>query len=180
MKIQQIPNVDVPDAMVLEAIALENATWPTKPLNTKTATEQIAAYRSRSENRQAFFAREEQLLGYAEVFPRTIFTESGSLIVWGLGSVCVAKESRGLGLGRKIAEACFRAVDKSDTDVCLFQTGVPDFYKKLNCQLVSSTFIDKTNIDAPGKNPFWDDYAMIYPATFNWPAGIIDLNGKGY
>lgn len=180
MEILQIPNTEVPDSLALQALALEYATWPEKPPSQKSKAEQIATYRNRSEGRQAFFAQGEKLLGYAEIFPRTIHTESGSLEVMALGSVCVDLESRGSGLGRKIVEACFRAIDKSSIPVCLFQTGVPGFYEKLNCRLVHNRFVNKTSLDDPDKNPFWDDYTMVYPASYSWPKGNIDLNGKGY
>lgn len=180
MEILQIPNTEVPENLALAAIALEYATWPVKPLSQKTEAEQIETYRNRSKDRQAFFALEEKLLGYAEIFPRVIHTQSGSLKIMGLGSVCVSIESRGTGIGKQLVEACFRAVDTGKTEVCLFQTGVPDFYTKLHCKLVGNTFVNRTNQAEPDKNPFWDDHVMIYPADYPWPSGIIDLNGKGY
>jgi predicted N-acetyltransferase YhbS len=180
MEIRQIPNSEVPDTLALEALALEEATWPPKVPDTRSATARIQAYRERSEGRQAFFAITDQLVGYAEIFPRTVYTDNGPLEIMGLGSVCVSEESRGLGLGKKIVLACFKAVDQSYIDVCLFQTGVPAFYEKLNCKLVDNRFINKKNTEDTGKNPFWDDYTMIYPTSYNWPAGIIDLNGPGY
>lgn len=180
MEILQIPNTEVPLGLALQALALEYATWSENPPSQKSKTEQIDHYRNRSEGRQAFFAQDEKLLGYAEIFPRTIHTESGSMEIMGLGSVCVAQESRGAGIGRKIVEACFKAVDESSIAVCLFQTGVPGFYEKLNCKLVLNKFVDKTHLTDPDKNPFWDDFTMIYPASYDWPEGSIDLNGKGY
>lgn len=180
MEIRQIPNAEVPDSLALEALALEYATWHEKPATELSEAEKINRYRNRSEGRQAFFAYDKKLLGYAEIFPRTIYTETGGLEIMGLGSVCVAMENRGSGLGRQIVKVCFQAVDQSSIDVCLFQTTVPGFYEKLGCKLVRNKFINKTDQEDPGKNPFWDDYTMVYPASFDWPAGIIDLNGKGY
>ncbi len=180
MEIRQIPNAEVADSLALEALALEYATWQEKPATELSEAEQITRYRKRSEGRQAFFAYDKKLLGYAEIFPRTIYTETGSLQVMGLGSVCVDMANRGLGLGRQIVEACFKAVDQSSVDVCLFQTGVPGFYEKLNCQLVRNRFVNKRDTENTEKNPFWDDYTMIYPASYHWPNGTIDLNGKGY
>ncbi len=180
MEIQQIPNAEVPDDLALAAIALEYATWPTKKPDLRSEAEKVWTYRNRSVGRQAFFAFDQKLLGYAEIFPRVIHTGKGSIKIMGLGSVCVDLEARGSGLGRKLVEACFDVVDKSNADVCLFQTGVPDFYKKFNGKCVNNVFVNRTDPDDPDKNPFWDDYVMIYPSSYNWPSGIIDLNGKGY
>lgn len=180
MEIRQIPNSEVPDALALKALALEEATWPPKAPDTRSEAARIKAYRERSEGRQAFFAMNGQLIGYAEIFPRTVYTANGPLEIMGLGSVCVSGESRGQGLGKKIVQACFEAVDQSNIDVCLFQTGVPAFYEKLNCKLVNNQFVNKKNSEDTGKNPFWDDYTMVYPTSYKWPADTIDLNGPGY
>lgn len=177
MRILQYALEAVP-AELTEAInSLQQATWPEaiwEPEN-----DEIPAYLEKRPGTRAFIAMDDRLLGYAEIFPRTMYTDNGGLEVWGLASVCVAKASQGLGIGRKIVEACFAQVDAA-RGVCLFQTTLPGFYQKLNCRLVNNKFVNRTDTKSPNENPFWDEYIMIYPSGFHWPSGTIDLNGRGY
>jgi len=46
---------------------------------------------------------------------------------------------------------------------------------------VENRFYNSLHPTDPDKKPFWEPYAMIYPANFpNWPAGDIDLQGLGF
>jgi len=167
----------VPEALAKASTALERVTWP-ESFVTEDGSPTIFPPKPRGS--MAFFAIDAELVGYAEIFPRTIFTSEGALTVWGLGSVCVTANRQGAGIGRKVVEACFKAVDKMENSISLFQTGVPGFYHKLNCREVNNRITNSQNKENPEKNPFWDDHIMIYPANYPWPEGDIDLNGKGY
>ena len=171
-----MPLDQVPEDLAKASLALELATWPEA---VEASGEDGPAFVVKRPGAIAFFAMDTELLGYAEVFPRTIFSEDGPMETWGLGSVCVTKERQGEGIGRKIVEACFQEVDRHK-GVSLFQTGVPGFYEKLNCEAVHNRFINKLDKEQPEANPFWDEYVMIYPKGAKWPTGTIDLNGKGY
>lgn len=177
MNIQQYALNDIPEGLSKAINILQRNTWPEAIWEPENG--EIPAYLEVRPGTQAFVATDEQLLGYAEIFPRIMYSDHKPMEVWGLASVCVAKESQGLGIGRKVVEACFKAVDQAHS-VCLFQTTVPGFYEKLNCRKVENRIVNNTDPTNPETNPFWDEHIMIYPATFDWPAGTIDLNGRGY
>lgn len=168
---------EVPEDLSEASTALEKATWPE---SFETPDGSPPVFPPKPEGSMAFFAMDDGLQGYAEIFPRTIFTQEGPLQIWGLGSVCVDANCRGAGIGRKVVEACFAEVDQKENAVSLFQTGVPGFYEKLNCKEVGNQFTNSKDPEHPDKNPFWDDHVMIYPSEHTWPDGPIDLNGKGY
>ena len=181
MEIQDIDISEVPESLALKILTLENLTWPPKVADERPDAERLKDYYEKRPERRTFYVlQEDELIAHAELFKRTIYTEDSQLDIWALATVIVAESTRGTGLGRKLVEACFRFVEKSDRDVCLFQTGVPGFYQKLNCGHVHSRFINRTNTENPQKNPFWEDDVMIYPAGYDWPSGTIDLNGKAY
>lgn len=118
--------------------------------------------------------------GHAEFFDRTVLTEQGPRHVAALAAVCVERDRHGAGLGRRIMEATFAAVDDGPYCGALFQTGVPGFYEKLGCREVRNRFVNRTTALDPEANPWWDRHTMIYPARLDWPDGVIDLNGGGY
>lgn len=175
MEILRYPLKLVPEFYGKQATELQNATWPEGDSSIITPFQE----KLDAEGAMAFFAIHHELLGYAELFPRTIYCENGPLQVWGLASVCVAKSSQGSGIGKTLVKACFQEVDHRK-EVCLFQTMVPGFYDKLGCRIIDNTIINHKNQETPDKNPFWDDFIMIYPASYDWPEGTIDLNGLGY
>lgn len=123
-------------------------------------------------------------LANAMVFRRTIATMDGPLDVMALAAVCSAPERRGKGLGRLVVAEAFREVDTGAYPVSLFQTGVPNFYEKLGARLVDNGFVNSrynpTDKHGSPDAPWWEPYAMIYPATYDWPSGEIDLLGAGY
>lgn len=124
----------------------------------------------------------------AAFFPREIRTAHGPLTVLALAGVCSAPERRGTGLGQRVTRAAFAEVDRGRFAVSLYQTGVPDFYAKLGARLVDNPFTnsrfdpsDPANLGrGTADQPWWNPHVMIYPATFDWPVGPIDLLGPGY
>lgn len=119
----------------------------------------------------------------AMVFPREIMTPGGALRVLALAGVCSAPEYRGQGLGARVVRAAFAPVGNGAFGVALFQTGVPGFYEKLGARLVKNAFVNSRF--SPGdrgtaEQPWWDPHVMIYPASYPWPDGVIDLLGEGY
>lgn len=121
-------------------------------------------------------------------FPREIRTPRGPLTVLALAGVCSVPERRGDGLGRAITRAAFADVDSGRYPVSLFQTNVPDFYAKLGARVVTNPFVnsrfDPNDPAQAGRGtreqPWWSTHAVIYPATYAWPDGEIDLQGLGY
>ena len=73
-----------------------------------------------------------------------------------------------------------KLIDLNVYFVALFQTAIPSFYQKLGARIIENKFINSKNKKEPESNPWWDRYIMIYPASYAWPTGIIDLNGGGY
>lgn len=158
-----------------EIATLVNSVWadPDKSLD------EIARSMIEAEEAKCYYViwDEGQAIATAQTFSRLIRHEGGTLEVVALASVCVNEKFRGLGYGERIVREVFKTIDGSQGGVVLFQTGVPDFYKKLDSVLVENRF---WNSHDPTKSPWWDKYVMIYPKTTNWPSGAIDLNGSGY
>lgn len=123
--------------------------------------------------------KDDQAIACAQTFPRRIRYEGGETEIMALAGVCVDGAHRGRGLGSLIVRAAFGDVDDGRYRVALFQTGVPDFYRKLGATTVQNEFCDNTAAN-DGRSPWWDDYVMIYPEGAEWPNGRIDLNGAGY
>lgn len=120
-------------------------------------------------------------LANAGIITRRIGTERGEMVVVGLLDVATAPAARGLGLGALVVRAAWSAVDDGRYPVCLFETGeARPFYEKLGARVVTNRFIDSTNAADPDSNPFTDEVEMIYPASADWPEGLIDLRGPGY
>jgi predicted N-acetyltransferase YhbS len=131
---------------------------------------------------RSFVVRQgKQVVGHAEVGPRTIGTVSGEFTIAALASVCVNPELRQQGLGRSLVRAAFRLVDDGDYPFALFQnyTERRAFYEALGARVIDNRIVNSLAED-PRANPFWADLAMIYPAAKEWPTGEIDLRGVGY
>lgn len=130
----------------------------------------------------------EKPVATACTFAREIRTPRGLLTVQALAGVCSAPERRGDGLGVAITRAAFGEIDAGRFPLSLFQTNVPDFYAKLGARIVTNPFINSRFDPADPaqigrgtrEKPWWSTHAMIYPGTFDWPEGEIDLLGLGY
>ena len=119
---------------------------------------------------------ENYVLAHSRIFRREISTERVPRSVGALASVCVHPDYRGRGWGADVVRAAFDYLPEMNVEVALFQTAVPQFYEKLGCRIIDNRFHNHGDYD----DVFWDDYKMIYPASFAWPDGEIDLNGPGY
>ena len=127
-----------------------------------------------------FCLREDgKILSQSRIFPRTIATPRGPLTVMGLGAVCTAHAARGRGLGAILMRETFKLVDSEDFVCSLFQTCVPSFYDRLGARVIINRIVNSLGAD-PGARPFWDPTIMVYPKTYDWPEGTIDLLGPGY
>ncbi len=116
-----------------------------------------------------------ELLAYAASFRRTILGAGGRREVLALAGVKSHPGHRGRGFGVAVVRAAFARVD-ARLDACLFQTGVPVFYRKLGARALDNPFVNR----ACDARAFWEPHAMIWPASAAWPAGEIDLNGEGW
>jgi predicted N-acetyltransferase YhbS len=170
----------------IEAIVrLVTDVWPSED---RTYAERLKEFRGWVEsNRKTGFEvvafvvwADGRAVAHARTFARTIRAGSADLTVMGLAGVCVAPDRRLEGLGKAVVLKAFERVDQGEFPVCLFQTQVADFYRKLGSRCVSNRFINRLNTEDPDKCPWWDPHIMIYPTGFDWPEGIIDLNGIAY
>lgn len=165
-------------APAIGAAILDLATlvWPSAeeeaPLNFQTTLN-----RWRSDKSAHFLVREDnKIRAHALIFRRELLTQSGPLPVGALATVCVHPDFRGRNWGADIVRAAFDFLPELGVEVSLFQTGVPHFYQKLGARRISNRFFNGND----PKTPFWDGCEMIFPASFAWPEGDIDLNGPGY
>jgi ribosomal protein S18 acetylase RimI-like enzyme len=123
----------------------------------------------------------QKILASALTFARPILLAGEPKLALALCYVAVDPASRGQKFGEKVVQAAFAQVDAKSFNLALFQTSenVRPFYQRLGAEVVENSIIDSTS-DEPGKNPFWDEVVMRYPATGDWPSGVIDLCGAGY
>jgi predicted GNAT family N-acyltransferase len=120
------------------------------------------------------------LIGHTEIFNRQLIAESNKINNLALAGVCVSQEHRGKNIGIKLVRKAFEYIETGKFDCSIFQTQVPEFYKKLNCKIIYNTFINSKNKENININPWWDPYIMVYPGEFDLRESIIDLNGSGY
>ena len=171
---------DINSHQVIDILRLMNLTWPDDDTE-KSVDEKVAGFfEDHSEKICYCLYQNKELVGYAESIPLTIKIENNWLTVLGLGGLNVHPGWRRQGFGGVIVGAVFKRIDASEYPFCLFQTGIPHFYEKLGCRVIENKFINSNDREDPYKNPFWDDYAMIYPATADWPSGTVDLLRKGF
>ncbi len=172
---------DVKTEVMDQVIGLVDQTWPDSIPHDKTQTQRRGDFLKRNKGKQCHIIFDnEKVVGYAESFQRTVRANTKAIKLLGIGVVCVSTDYRGQGLGEDLIRVCFGRVNHGEFPVCLFQTGVPEFYSKYNCKEVSNQFVDSTNTENPTQNPFWDPHVMIYPAHYDWPTETIDLHGRGY
>lgn len=160
---------------------LSEEAWPESRLSGKSEAERLSIFQNRNPGKTChLIIRGDELLGYSESFPRDILINGALTSVMGLATVCVSKAHRGFGYGRALVLSAFERVDAREFPFAMFQTGVPDFYEKLGCEIVEARFINSLNAETPEQNPFWDDCVMIYSKGFAWPGGEIDTLGPGF
>ena len=176
----EIPASDIKSHQVIDILSLMNLTWPDDDTEASVEEKVAGFYDDHSEKICYCFYQDKVLVGYAESIPLTIQIEDKWLNIIGLGGLNVHPDWRRKGYGRAIVEAVFKRIDSKEYPSCLFQTGIPHFYEKLGCKVIKNRFINSNNQLDPSKNPFWDEYIMIYPANADWPTGTADLRREGF
>ena len=179
----ELINHSLPDLTRGQILEIINLTSSTCPDNVYKSSEEkkVAEFCARhSEKICHCLHQDKELIGFAESFPITIKIVNKEVEVMGIGDVCVYPEFRGKGLGASIVKSAFARIDANQYPFCIFQTGVPRFYEKLGCKVIENKIINSNNQEDPNANPFWEEYAMIYPATFLWSSGTIDLLRSGF
>lgn len=177
---QFIPFQDLTPATMEEMALLLYTVWPRPELDLAGQVERFC--RTRGERNGDFVLLrdgEGVLLGQAETFARTIGWDGGTMTVMGLAGVCVDPARKGQGAGRQVVARAFAEVESGRYPLCLFQTEVPGFYKRLGCRCVENDFYCLDG-DQRIENPWWEPKVMIYPGDGAWPSGAIDLGGGAY
>ena len=173
------PDDEIPFATAAAVLALVRQVWPPED----DAPPDVNGAITRWKERGSFTLVIEEgasVIAHAQLFRREVKTAQGVLPVGALAGVCVHPDQRGHGYGARIARHAFKLLPELGVEVSLYQTDVPEFYEKLGARRITNRIFDGTRDGGGHENAFWAAYAMIYPATFDWPDGKIDLNGPGY
>ena len=167
---------------IWDLLELLNKEWPLSE-GKPDMDELVRAYKAREKvefNKVILFFSDNKLAGHAEIFQRDIYLDSEKIPVLALSGVCVDPRFRGNKIGLQLVQKAFSFVDNRSYSISLFQTNVPDFYKKLRCKLITNAFINSKSKEDPGANPWKDPNVMVYPDSVDVGNGIIDLNGACY
>ncbi len=161
-----------------ESVALLNLVFQVWPPERGDEVDKIPIIEKARQRKSHHFVifQEAEPVAIATLFVREIFTSRGSFPIGALGGVCVHPNYRGHSWGRDVVLAAFDFLPQLHVEASLFQTPVPDFYARLGSRLITNRF----NNGLDPNDPFHDPYKMIFPSTFDWPDGDIDLNGPGY
>ena len=180
MNIRHLQSGDLSIPLVKRILLLKNTVWPSDREIEEQCNDYMQFDKKRP-NRRILVLEDEQgdLLGHADLFTRQIYCGDSGMTVGCLAGVCILSQKRGKGLGRRLVREAFNTVNHHNYAVILFQTAVPEFYRKLGARVIENTFINSQS-KVPETNPWQDDYIMIYPDSFPWPKGGIDLNGSDF
>lgn len=164
-----------------KVVRLLNKVWPEEGVDFSQSAQGLYDWTRDDPSLQLLLAwKEDRLVGHAQLFQRVIKSDEGQLALLGLASVCSHPDFRRQGIGKILVRRAFEEVELSHYPVCLFQTGVTEFYKKLGAVEVKNPFMNRQNRQDSGSNPWWEEHVMIYPDFPEWPEGEINLNGPGY
>lgn len=189
MTVRSIALRDVDLSLAKEALRLWSVIWPKASRGDLEANTDEFLARARDgaseqslSGRLHFMERSGELVAVSLSFLREIrFEESGeSRTVLALAGVCSRPGYRGEGLGAQVVKAAFERLAAESIELCLFQTGVPEFYRKLGSRAVDNAFFNSLSEENRDANPWWDERVMIHPAAARWTEGRVDLRGPGY
>ena len=120
------------------------------------------------------------LIGHTEIFNREIGNSQRTMKNMALANVCVRPGYRGNHYGLELVRTAFDFVNGRQFECSVFQTDVPDFYRKFGCIIITNEFFNSLDPEDPDKNPWWNQCVMVYPGDFDIGKDKIDMNGKGY
>ncbi len=186
-QVEIVKGVKLDQELALSIVKLKTKVWP-KPDSHEVLVAKVLDYSKRDDSQYGdmshFIVWDEDdpqtIIAHSQTFLREVRSGDQKFNVLALAAVCTDPEKRGLGLGKLVVEKSFAQIDEGLVPVCLFQTGVQEFYEKLNCRRIENRFVNSFDQQEPHKRPFWDKCEMIYPANADWPEGDIDLLGPGY
>jgi predicted N-acetyltransferase YhbS len=182
-------DTDLSRKEIVEVVSLVYGFWPRKD---KTIPELVETFRETSKQYRVSYPQirlpslryviwdNDKAVAHALTFERPVITAEGQISVMALSGVCVLPNYQGRGLGAEIVRRTFGRIHGGEFDVSLFQTTIPAFYEKLGAIAVTNRFVNSKNRNHPDENPWHDERIMIYPSSYSWPDGQIDLNGPDY
>lgn len=182
-------DTDLSRGEIVAVVSLVYGFWPSKD---KTIAELVEAFPEIGKQYRASYPQirlpslryvvwdKHKAVAHTLTFERPVITSNGEISVMALSGVCVLPSYQGKGLGAEIVRRTFGRIHGGEFDVSLFQTTIPAFYAKLGATLVTNKFVNSRNKNHPDANPWHDEWVMIYPKSYSWPQGPIDLNGPGY
>ncbi len=171
---------ELSDDQILKIDLLIETIWPEESTAGDNKTK-IQSFHKQNKTAEVLLIESgDQLIGHTKIYPRTIFAGNKFIEVTALGGVCVLDEFRKYGLGKLMVNEVFKLIDNKEHPVCLFQTTIPGFYKKLGARIINNRFFNSKNTIQPQKSPWHDPNIMIYPADTSWPDCDLDLNGPEF
>ena len=174
---------------IVSVVSLVYGFWPNKD---KTIPELVEAFPEIGKQYRASYPQirlpslryiiwdKDKAVAHALTFERPIITGAREISVMALSGVCVLPRYQGKGLGAEIVRRTFGRIHGGEFGVSLFQTTIPAFYEKLGATSVTNRFVNSRNKTDPDASPWHDEWVMMYPKSYSWPQGTIDLNGPGY
>lgn len=185
MKVRRRTGRETDAAFMGSCWELWNAVWPPK------TAEKVVERENRISKEELPYCiyhyiehQSGQLLALCRSFQREVRSVESGDRMWALAlaGVCSRPACRGKGLGKAVALDAFSRLAEEPQlfSVSLFQTGVPEFYRKLGARTVGNRFINSLDPERPLENPWWDEWVMVLPAEANWFDGRVDLLGPGY
>ena len=173
------PQVD--RATRLDCCRLWNRIWPKAGID--SAEDRLAAAESLftdnahrwRHHRLHYVTIDGTVVATARGFIAEIRAEGRDFPVQALASVCSAPDCRGHGWPTRLVRAVWQE-RPADIAVCLFQTGVPEFYRRLGAAVCDAAFVNH----ADDQEAFWETHAMRYPSEAPWPWRLVDLRGRGW
>ena len=136
------------DAAVIDQnIGLIDKTWPNSTGIEQSQEKRRHEFQHKEPEKQCHIMfDQEKVIGYAETYERTVFAGELDLRLLALASVCVDEKYRGQEVGKNLIRFAFGRVRHLEFPVCLFQTNVPEFYKKYDCREVHNKFYDSKSL----------------------------------
>lgn len=179
LAINIIRAADLPAEKISQLMSLKSTIWLTE-LTPEGLIDEFRLLTKRRNNRTILLVESAgRIISHAEVFERRLSFAKDRITVGCLAGVCVAPAHRNNGIGTKISVEALRIATRANKRVALFQTNIPEFYKRLGCRIVSNEFIDSTREDR-NRSPWWQPHVMIFPSKFNWPEDRVEMNGSGF
>jgi predicted N-acetyltransferase YhbS len=182
-------DTDLAREEIVAVVSLVYGFWPSKD---KTIAELVEAFPEIGKQYRASYPQirlpslryvvwdKDKAVAHALTFERPVITSNGEISVMALSGVCVLPSYQGKGLGAEIVRRTFGRIHGGEFEVSLFQTTIPAFYTRMGATSVTNKFVNSRNKKHPDANPWHDEWVMIYPKSYSWPQGPIDLNGPGY